>query len=149
MLHISTAKETELFRNNIPLNEKLPQKPVHHLWFSDKDYKTKGTRINGIQLSNLRQIEGIWKALLDDRIDVIATDHAPHTIEEKNNLIQAPSGGPLVQHALLSMMEHVKNGKITIERVVEKMAHSPAILFRIEERGFIREGYFGFSSCRP
>ena len=80
---------------------------------------------------------------MDDRIDVVATDHAPHTIEEKRNVYtKAPSGGPLVQHALLSMMEHVKNGKITIERVVEKMAHNPAILFRIEDRGFIREGYY-------
>jgi len=117
---------------------------VHHLWFSDKDYATKGTRIKwNPAVKSEADREGIWKALLDDRIDVIATDHAPHTIEEKNNYYtQAPSGGPLVQHALLSMMEHVKNGKITIERVVEKMSHSPAILFRIEERGFIREGYF-------
>ncbi|MBL6661292.1 MAG: dihydroorotase [Crocinitomicaceae bacterium] len=146
VLHISTAKETELFRNNIPLNEKkiTAEACVHHLWFSDKDYATKGTRIKwNPAVKSEADREGIWKALLDDRIDVIATDHAPHTIEEKNNYYtQAPSGGPLVQHALLSMMEHVKNGKITIERVVEKMAHSPAILFRIENRGFIREGYF-------
>ena len=146
VLHISTAKETELFRNNIPLNEKkiTAEACVHHLWFSDKDYAIKGTRIKwNPAVKSQADREGIWKAVLDDRIDVIATDHAPHTIEEKNNYYtQAPSGGPLVQHALLSMMEHVKNGKITIERVVEKMAHSPAILFRIEERGFIREGYF-------
>ena len=146
VLHISTAKETELFRNDIPLNEKkiTAEACVHHLWFSDKDYATKGTKIKwNPAVKSQADREGIWKALLDDRIDVIATDHAPHSIEEKNNYYtQAPSGGPLVQHALLSMMEHVKNGKITIERVVEKMAHSPAILFRIEERGFIREGYF-------
>ena len=146
VLHISTAKETELFRNDIPLNEKkiTAEACVHHLWFSDKDYATKGTKIKwNPAVKSQADREGIWKALLDDRIDVIATDHAPHSIEEKNNYYtQAPSGGPLVQHALLSMMEHVKNEKITIERVVEKMAHSPAILFRIEERGFIREGYF-------
>lgn len=146
VLHISTAKETELFRNDMPLNEKkiTAEACVHHLWFSDKDYATKGTKIKwNPAVKSQADREGIWKALLDDRIDVIATDHAPHSIEEKNNYYtQAPSGGPLVQHALLSMMEHVKNGKITIERVVEKMAHSPAILFRIEERGFIREGYF-------
>ena len=146
VLHISTAKETELFQNNIPLNEKkiTAEACVHHLWFSDKDYATKGTRIKwNPAVKSEADREGIWKALLDDRIDVIATDHAPHTIEEKNkSYTLAPSGGPLVQHALLSMMEHVKKGKITIERVVEKMAHSPAILFKIEERGFIREGYF-------
>ena len=146
VLHISTAKETELFNNKLSLNEKkiTAEACVHHLWFSDKDYVSQGTKIKwNPAVKSQSDRKGIWTALLDDRIDVVATDHAPHTIEEKNNVYtKAPSGGPLVQHALLSMMEHVKNGKITIERVVEKMAHNPAILFRIKERGFIREGYY-------
>ena len=146
VLHISTAKETELFNNRLSLKDKkiTAEACVHHLWFSVEDYASKGTFIKwNPAVKTISDREGIWKALLDNRIDVVATDHAPHTIEEKkNNYLNAPSGGPLVQHALISMMEHVKKGKITIERVVEKMAHNPAILFRIKERGFIREGYY-------
>ena len=146
VLHISTAKETELFNNRLSLKDKkiTAEACVHHLWFSEEDYASKGTFIKwNPAVKTISDREGIWKALLDNRIDVVATDHAPHTIEEKkNNYLNAPSGGPLVQHALISMMEHVKKGKITIERVVEKMAHNPAILFRIKERGFIREGYY-------
>ncbi|MDB2408747.1 dihydroorotase [Crocinitomicaceae bacterium] len=146
VLHISTAKETELFNNRLSLKDKkiTAEACVHHLWFSEEDYASKGTFIKwNPAVKAISDREGIWKALLDNRIDVVATDHAPHTIEEKkNNYLNAPSGGPLVQHALISMMEHVKKGKITIERVVEKMAHNPAILFRIKERGFIREGYY-------
>jgi dihydroorotase len=146
VLHISTAKETELFNNQLSLKDKkiTAEACVHHLWFSEEDYVSKGTFIKwNPAVKTISDREGIWKALLDNRIDVVATDHAPHTIEEKkNNYLNAPSGGPLVQHALISMMEHVKKGKITIERVVEKMAHNPAILFRIKERGFIREGYY-------
>ena len=146
VLHISTAKETELFNNQLSLKDKkiTAEACVHHLWFSEEDYASKGTFIKwNPAVKAISDREGIWKALLDNRIDVVATDHAPHTIEEKkNNYLNAPSGGPLVQHALISMMEHVKKGKITIERVVEKMAHNPAILFRIKERGFIREGYY-------
>lgn len=146
VLHISTAKETELFNNQLSLKDKkiTAEACVHHLWFSEEDYASKGTFIKwNPAVKTISDREGIWKALLDNRIDVVATDHAPHTIEEKkNNYLNAPSGGPLVQHALISMMEHVKKGKITIERVVEKMAHNPAILFRIKERGFIREGYY-------
>lgn len=146
VLHISTAKETELFNNQLSLKDKkiTAEACVHHLWFSEEDYASKGTFIKwNPAVKTTSDREGIWKALLDNRIDVVATDHAPHTIEEKkNNYLNAPSGGPLVQHALISMMEHVKKGKITIERVVEKMAHNPAILFRIKERGFIREGYY-------
>ncbi len=146
ILHISTAKETELFDNHLPLEQKkiTAEACVHHLWFTDKDYDTKGNFIKwnpAVKTENDR--EAIWTALLDNRIDVIATDHAPHTLEEKSQAYsKAPSGGPLVQHALLAMLEKVKEGKISIERVVEKMAHAPAQLFRIEERGFIREGYF-------
>ncbi len=145
ILHISTEKEIALFDNTLPLEQKLitAEACVHHLWFSDEDYKTKGNFIKwNPAVKSGTDREAIWKALLEDRIDVIATDHAPHTIEEKNqSYFKAPSGGPLVQHALLAMLEKVKEGKISIEKVVEKMAHSPAILFKIEERGFIREGY--------
>ena len=146
VLHISTAKETGLFDNGLVLKDKkiTAEACVHHLWFCDEDYPSKGTFIKwNPAVKTAADRSGIWKALLDNRIDVVATDHAPHTREEKDNPYStAPSGGPLVQHALMSMIEHVKNGKISIERVVEKMAHNPAILFRIQERGFIREGYF-------
>lgn len=145
ILHISTAKETSLFDNSIPLAQKkiTAEACVHHLWFSDEDYKTKGNFIKwnpAVKTSTDR--DGIWEALLDDRIDVLATDHAPHTLEEKSkNYLNAPSGGPLVQHALIALLEKAKQGKISIEKVVEKMAHAPAILFRIKDRGYIREGY--------
>ena len=146
VLHISTAKETGLFDNGLVLKDKkiTAEACVHHLWFCDEDYPSKGTFIKwNPAVKTAADRSGIWKALLDNRIDVVATDHAPHTREEKDNPYStAPSGGPLVQHALMSMIEHVKNGNISIERVVEKMAHNPAILFRIQERGFIREGYF-------
>ena len=146
ILHISTEKELDLFDNTIPLAEKMitAEACIHHLWFSDKDYETKGNFIKwnpAVKAESDRT--AIWKALLDNRIDVVATDHAPHTIEEKQqSYFKAPSGGPLVQHALLAMLEKVKEGVISIERVVEKMAHAPAELFKISERGFIREGYF-------
>ena len=146
VLHISTAKETALFDADTPLAEKniTAEACVHHLWFTEDDYSTFGTKIKwNPAVKSKSDRDGIWAALLDNRIDVVATDHAPHTLEEKNNnYLNAPSGGPLVQHALLSMFEHAKNGKISIERIVEKMAHNPAILFRVEKRGYIREGYF-------
>jgi dihydroorotase len=146
ILHISTAKELSLFDNTIPLSQKMitAEACVHHLWFSDEDYAAKGNFIKwnpAVKTANDRA--AIWEALLDDRIDVIATDHAPHTLEEKaQKYMKAPSGGPLVQHALLAMLEKVKEGRITIEKVVEKMAHAPAVLFQICERGYIREGYY-------
>ena len=146
VLHISTAKETALFDNALPLEQKLitAEACIHHLWFSDADYQTKGNYIKwnpAVKTSTDR--DGIWEALLDNRIDVIATDHAPHTIEEKSNpYLSAPSGGPLVQHALLAMLDKVSAGKISIERVVEKMAHAPATLFRIKERGYLREEFY-------
>lgn len=145
VLHISTEEETHLFDNTIPLYQKkiTAEACIHHLWFSDKDYATKGNFIKwnpAVKSENDRS--GIWKALLDNRIDVIASDHAPHTLQEKNqSYFNTPSGGPLVQHALLAMLEKVKDGVISIEKVVEKMCHAPAVLFRIKERGFIREGY--------
>lgn len=145
VFHISTAKELALFDNSIPLEEKkiTAEVCIHHLWFSDADYATKGNFIKwnpAVKTSTDR--EALWRAVLDDTIDVIATDHAPHTLEEKAQMYtKAPSGGPLVQHSLVAMLEAVHEGKITIEKVVQKMAHNPAILFQIEKRGFIREGY--------
>jgi dihydroorotase len=146
IFHLSTEKETHLFRNDIPLEEKqiTAEVCIHHLWFSDKDYDEKGTHIKwNPAVKTEKDRQGLWKALLDDRIDVIATDHAPHTLEEKNNVYtKAPSGGPLVQHAIIALLEKVKEGVITIEKVVEKMSHNPAKLFQIKKRGFIREGFF-------
>ncbi|MEN9399292.1 MAG: hypothetical protein RL632_393 [Bacteroidota bacterium] len=146
VLHISTAKELALFDNTIPLTEKkiTAEACIHHLWFSDADYTEKGNFIKwnpAVKTANDR--DAIFQAVLDNRIDVIATDHAPHTIEEKSrNYLEAPSGGPLVQHALIAMLEKMEQGKISIQKIVEKMAHSPAELFRIKDRGYIREGYF-------
>lgn len=146
IFHISTAKELALFDNSIPLEQKkiTAEACIHHLWFSDEDYAEKGTYIKwNPSVKKASDRDAIFQAVLDNKIDVIATDHAPHTIEEKENkYLNAPSGGPLVQHALLAMLHKEEQGKISIERVVEKMAHAPAILFRIYERGFIREGYF-------
>ena len=146
VFHLSTAKETALFRNDIPLEEKqiTAEVCVHHLWFSDEDYKEKGTHIKwnpAVKTAEDRQ--GLWDALLDDRIDIIASDHAPHTLEEKSNsYLSAPSGGPLVQHTLLALLEKVKEQVFSIEKLVEKACHNPAKIFQIEKRGFIREGYF-------
>ena len=146
IFHISTAKELELFDNSIPLEEKkiTAEACIHHLWFSDEQYDEKGTYIKwNPAVKKTSDRDAIFQGVLDNKIDVIATDHAPHTIEEKENkYLTAPSGGPLVQHALMAMLQKVEEGKITIERVVEKMAHAPAVLFRVEERGYIREGYF-------
>lgn len=146
ILHISTGKETHLFRNDIPLEQKriTSEACIHHLWFTDADYATKGSLIKwNPAVKTQADKDEIWRALLDDRIDVIATDHAPHTLEEKSqSYLGAPSGGPLVQHALLAMLEASNEGKIARTRVVEKMAHAVATCFQLEERGFIREGYF-------
>ena len=146
VFHLSTAKETALFRNDIPLEEKqiTSEVCVHHLWFSDEDYKEKGTHIKwNPAVKTAADREGLWTALLDDRLDIIATDHAPHTLEEKSNsYLKAPSGGPLVQHALLALLEKVSENVISIEKVVEKACHNPAIIFQIENRGFIKEGYY-------
>jgi dihydroorotase len=146
ILHLSTAKEMELFRNDIPLSEKriTAEACVHHLWFTDADYDEKGTQIKwNPAVKSAADRDAIWEAVNDNRIDVFATDHAPHTLEEKsNNYFNAPSGGPLVQHAVLALLEKAKEGKITVERVVEKMSHAVAECFHIEERGYIREGYF-------
>ena len=146
ILHISTEKELTLFDNTLPLEKKLitAEACVHHLWFSDEDYKTKGNYIKwNPAVKKASDRDAIFQAVLDNRIDVIATDHAPHTIEEKEqSYFKAPSGGPLVQHALQAMLQKMDQGLITIEKIVEKMAHNPSILFQIEKRGFIKEGYF-------
>ena len=146
VFHLSTAQETDLFRNDIPLNEKkiTAEVCVHHLWFSSEDYKTKGTLIKwNPAVKNQVDQDALWKALNDDRIDVLATDHAPHTKEEKNNkYASAPSGGPLVQHALLALLTAVGKGKISIEKLVQKACHNPAILFEIEKRGYVKEGFY-------
>ena len=146
VFHLSTAKETGLFSNDLPLAQKkiTSEVCIHHLWFSDEDYAHKGTHIKwNPAVKSAQDREGLWKALNDDRIDIIATDHAPHTLEEKNAVYtKAPSGGPMVQHALPVMIECVHQGKITLEKVVEKMCHNPAILFDIQDRGYVRPGYF-------
>ena len=142
VFHLSTAKELDLFTNKIPLEEKqiTAEVCIHHLWFSDEDYATKGNLIKwnpAVKSSDDRK--ALWEALLDDRIDVIATDHAPHTLEEKQQVYtKAPSGGPLVQHAVVAMFEANHQGKISVEKIVEKMCHNPAI----EKRGFIKVGFY-------
>jgi dihydroorotase len=146
VFHISTAKELELFTNKISLEKKqiTAEVCIHHLWFSDEDYATKGNFIKwNPAVKSATDREALWKALLDDRIDVIATDHAPHTLEEKKQVYtKAPSGGPLVQHAVVAMFEANHQGKISVEKIVEKMCHNPAKIFKIEQRGFIKEGYY-------
>ena len=146
ILHISTAKETALFRNDIPLKEKkiTAEACIHHLWFDERSYDEKGTLIKwNPAVKSLKDKEAIWSALLDDRIDIIATDHAPHTLEEKQNTyFNAPSGGPLVQHALVAMLEFYHQGKVSLEWIVTKMCHAPADCFQLKDRGFIREGFF-------
>ncbi len=145
ILHLSSAKELELLDKGMPLSEKkvTGEVCVHHLWFTDADYDKYGSRIKwnpAVKSENDRK--HLRKGLINGNLDVVATDHAPHTIEEKNNkYFSAPSGGPLVQHALVSMLEMVNQGIFSYELVVEKMSHNPAILFQIEKRGFIREGY--------
>ncbi len=145
VLHISTSKELELFGNTLPLAEKriTSEACIHHIWFSDKDYERLGNRIKwNPAVKTEADRDAILKALLDNRIDVLATDHAPHTLEEKaNTYFKAPSGGPLVQHALVALFELRKQGKITIEQIAEKTAHSVSTCFKIEKRGFLRKGY--------
>ena len=146
ILHLSTAKETSLFRNDIPLTEKkiTTEVSVHHLWFTDADYETKGTLIKwNPAIKTQKDADGLLEALLDDRIDLITTDHAPHTLEEKQKpYFQSMSGAPLIQHSLACLLEFYHQGKISLEKIVEKMCHNPAILYRIKDRGFIRKGYF-------
>lgn len=146
VFHLSTAKEMSLFTNKIPLEEKkiTAEVCIHHLWFTNDDYDVKGNLIKwnpAVKTKDDRT--ALWEALLDGRIDVIATDHAPHTLEEKMQpYLQAPSGGPLVQHALVAMFEMFHQGRISVEKIVEKMSHNPAKIFKIENRGFIKVGHY-------
>ena len=146
VLHISTAKEIELFENNIPLLQKriTAEACIHHLWFCDEDYARLGNFIKwnpAIKTANDR--DALFAGLLDNHIDIIATDHAPHTMEEKNNYYtKAPSGGPLIQHSLVAMLEFYHRGKISLEKIAEKMCHAPAECFLVSNRGYIREGYY-------
>jgi dihydroorotase len=146
ILHISTARELQLFSNMLPLAEKriTAEVCVHHLHFTADDYARYGNLIKcNPAIKAPENKAALWQGLLDDRLDIIATDHAPHTWEEKQQpYLQAPSGVPLVQHSLLLMLEHARQGDISIEKVVEKMSHAPAICFQVKERGFLREGYF-------
>ena len=145
VFHLSTAKETKLFDKKKSLKDKkiTAEVCVHHLWFTSEDYASKGTKIKwNPAVKTKKDREGLWKALIEGRIDVIATDHAPHSLEEKNNVYtKAPSGGPLVQHALEALFEMHHKGYITVEKLVEKVSHNPAILFQIKDRGYIRKGY--------
>jgi len=146
LFHISTEKEIDLLENKMPLGEKkiTAEVCIHHLWFDQNDYAKKGTLIKwnpSVKKSSDRK--ALFQAMLDDKLDVIATDHAPHTLNEKNNTyFKAPSGGPLVQHALPVMLEFFSSKKIKLEKIVEKMCHNPAICFKIKNRGFIRKGYY-------
>jgi len=146
LLHLTTEAETHLFRNDIPLKEKniTTEVSVHHLWFSDIDYTRLGTLIKwNPAIKTEKDKKGLLEALLDDRIDIVTTDHAPHTLEEKQKpYFQSMSGAPMVQHSLNIMLEFYKQGLISLEKIAEKMCHNPAILYHIEKRGFIREGYF-------
>jgi dihydroorotase len=145
VLHISTAKELSLFRNDIPLKEKriTAEVCVHHLWFDKNDYYGLGNLIKwNPAVKEAKHKQALMKALLDDRLDIIATDHAPHTLAEKNtNYWKSPSGAPMVQHSLNVMLEFYKEGKISLEKIIEKMCHAPADCFQIDKRGYIREGY--------
>ena len=142
VFHISTEKEIGLFVNKLPLEKKqiTSEVCIHHLWFDDKKYKEKGSLIKwNPAIKKTSDKDGYFNALLNNQIDVIATDHAPHTLQEKNNTyLKCPSGGPLVQHSLNAMLEFVNKGKLSLEKLVEKMCHNPAICFKIEKRGFIR-----------
>ena len=146
ILHLTTEAETHLFRNDIPLKEKnvTTEVSVHHLWFSDRDYKRLGTLIKwNPAIKTEKDKIGLLKALLDDRIDIVTTDHAPHTIKEKQKpYFQSMSGAPIIQHSLNIMLEFFKQGLISLEKIAEKMCHNPATLYNIEKRGFIREGCF-------
>ncbi|MFT6200448.1 MAG: dihydroorotase, partial [Vicingaceae bacterium] len=146
ILHLTTEAEVHLFQNDIPLKEKkiTTEVSVHHLWFSDKDYDSLGMLIKwNPAIKTEKDRQGLFKALLDDRIDIITTDHAPHTLDEKQQpYFKSMSGAPMVQHTLNCMLEFYKQGLISLEKIVEKMCHNPSILYNMTNRGFIREGYF-------
>lgn len=146
ILHLSTVAETALFRNDIPLDQKkiTTEVSIHHLWFSDKDYEKLGCLIKwNPAIKTLKDKEGLLKALIEDKIDIITTDHAPHSLAEKNQpYLKSMSGAPMIQHSLNVMLELYKQGKISLEKIVEKMCHNPSILYKIKNRGFVRKNYF-------
>ncbi|MCK4664426.1 MAG: dihydroorotase [Bacteroidales bacterium] len=146
LLHLSTEKEVELLDNSVPSSEKqiTAEVCIHHLYFEKKDYDIYGTKIKwNPAIKSAKDKNGLLNALINNKIDVVATDHAPHTEEEKQNTyFNAPSGGPMVQHSLSAMLELYHEGKITIEKIVEKMCHAPADIFKIDKRGYIRKGYW-------
>jgi len=146
ILHISTAKETDLFNNEVPLKDKkiTSEVCVHHLSLNDSYYNKLGNKMKcNPAIKSQTDQDSLWEALLDNRLDIIATDHAPHTLDEKlKTYKEAPSGLPLVQHSLQLMLQHYKNGKISLEHIVEKMCHAPATCFQMTNRGFVREGYY-------
>lgn len=146
VLHLSTEREMSLFSNTLPLKDKkiTAEVCVHHLWFNDADYATYGNRIKwNPAIKSEADRQALIQALNDDRIDVVATDHAPHLLREKEgNCLKAASGGPLVQHSLVAMLQLAKKGVFTVEHIVRKMCHAPAELYRVVDRGFIRQGYF-------
>ncbi|MCF8449981.1 MAG: dihydroorotase [Taibaiella sp.] len=146
LLHLSTAKEAQLFENGLPITEKriTSEVCIHHLWFCDEDYKKLGTAIKwNPSIKTKHDRSALLEALNDDRIDIVSTDHAPHTLAEKQkDYLNAPSGGPMVQHSLVAMLELVKRKTITIEKLVDKMSHNAALLYKIHNRGFIRPGYY-------
>jgi dihydroorotase len=146
VFHISSAKELSLFTNKIPLKEKriTSEVCIHHLWFSDEDYKTKGNFIKwNPSVKTAYDRDKLFEAMLDGTIDVVATDHAPHTIEEKSqSYLKAPSGGPLVQHSMAAMLDFYHQKRISLEKIAQKMSHNVADLFQVDKRGYIREGYY-------
>ena len=146
ILHLSTARELELFDNTIPLRSKriTGEVCIHHLWFDDRDYADLGSRIKwNPAIKTEKDKLALMEALINNKIDIVATDHAPHLLEEKNNrYTSCPSGGPLVQHSLVAMLAFYHTGKLSLEMIVDKMCHSPAVLYRLKDRGFIRKGYF-------
>ena len=146
VFHISTAIELDLFDSKIDLNDKKITSEVcaHHLWFTDEDYNRLGSKIKwNPAIKSKDDRDALWEAVKDDKIDIIASDHAPHTIEEKNNkYLNCPSGGPMVQHTILSLLQNCEKYGVSIEKIVEKIAHNPAIIFKVNKRGFLREGYY-------
>ena len=146
VFHISTKKEIDLFNNRLPVEEKKLTAEVcaHHLWFTDRDYKKLGSKIKwNPAIKSQSDKDALWNAIKEDKIDIIASDHAPHTeIEKENSYFNCPSGGPMVQHTILSLLEESPKHGVSIEKIVEKIAHNPSKIFKIKKRGFIKEGYY-------
>ena len=146
VFHISTRKELDLFDNKLPVDQKKLTAEVcaHHLWFTDKDYKKLGSKIKwNPAIKSQSDKDALWNAIKEDKIDIIASDHAPHTeIEKENSYFNCPSGGPMVQHTILSLLEESPKHGVSIEKIVEKIAHNPSKIFKIKKRGFIKEGYY-------